>query len=97
MEKHPEGIKLSVKVVPKARSNEIVGWDKDENGMDKLKIRVAAAPDKGQANKAVIELLSESLKIGKSKVTLLQGQTCRNKTFIIQGVTINDIKNIILS
>ena len=97
MEEHPEGIKLSVKVVPKARSNEIVGWDKDENGMDKLKIRVAAAPEKGQANKAVIELLSESLKIGKSKVTLLQGQTCRNKTFIIQGVTINDIKNIILS
>ena len=94
MEEHPEGIKFSVKIVPKAQRNEIVGWDKDENGMKELKLRVAAAPEKGQANKAVIELLSKHLKIGKSKVTLLKGETCRNKKFIIQGVTINDITNI---
>ena len=94
MEELAQGIKFAVNVVPKARSNEIVGWHKGENGMDELKIRITAAPDKGQANKAVIELLSKSLKVGKNKVTLLQGEKCRNKKFIIQGVTIIDIQNI---
>ena len=58
MEKLSQGIKLSVRVVPKARSNVIEGWHQDENGADELKIRVTAVPEKGQANKAVIEILS---------------------------------------
>ena len=95
MEKLPQGIKLSVRVVPKARSNEIEGWHQDEKGVDELKIRVTAVPEKGQANKAVIDILSKSLKIGKSKVTIIQGETCRNKKFLIQDVTMRDIENIV--
>ena len=95
MDANSQGTKLSVKVVPKARSNEIEGWFANENGEDELKIRVTAVPDKGQANKAVIDVLSKNLKIGKSKILLLQGTTSRNKVFLIQGVTMLDIKNIL--
>ena len=94
MEESSEGVKLAVRVVPNASSNEIEGWHQDETGADELKIRVTAAPEKGKANKAVIELLSKNLKIGKSKVVMLQGGTGRRKKFFIREVTLKDIQTM---
>ena len=94
MEQITEGVKLHVKVVPKARNNIIENWPPDENISNEVKIRVTAPPEKGQANKAVINLLSEQLKVTKSNVILLTGETSKNKTFLLKGVNLKDlIKN----
>ena len=93
MEQVPEGVNLKVKVVPKARSNSIENWPHNVN-VSELKIRVTAAPEKGQANKAVIDILSKTLNIGKSNVILLNGGTSRNKTFLLKGITIKDIQDV---
>ena len=57
-----EGIVIKVKVIPKASRSEIAGWENEE-----LKIRLAAVPDKGQANAELIRFLAEWLGIGKCK------------------------------
>ena len=70
-------MKLLVKVVPKASRNAV----KVENG--RLKIYVSAAPEKGKANAAVLELLAEHLGVPKRKIILLKGETSPLKTFEI--------------
>ena len=51
----------------------------------RLKIRVHAAPENGQANAAVVELLAEIFQVPSRNITLLQGETSRMKTIRILG------------
>ena len=71
---------LTVKVIPNASRNEIVGV---KEGV--LKVRIHAPADKGKANEELIVFLSESLKVPKSKITLLSGQTSRLKRIKIDA------------
>jgi uncharacterized protein (TIGR00251 family) len=73
---------VKVRVQPKASRDAIVG---EHNGA--LKVSVTAPPDKGKANKAVVEVLARSLGLAKSNVVLLSGAASREKTFAIRGVT----------
>ena len=73
---------LKVRVQPKASRDAIVG----EHG-GALKVAVTAPPDKGKANKAVVELLANKLGVPKSNIELVTGSTSRDKTFAIRGVT----------
>ena len=93
MEQITEGVKLHVKVVPKARNNIIENWPPDENISNEVKIRVTAPPEKGQANKAVIDILSKQLKVSKSNIILLTGETSKNKTFLLKGVNLKNLTN----
>lgn len=68
------GYLLLVKVTPNAGKNQIGSWEQG-----RLQIRVTANPDKGEANKAVIALLSKTYKIPKSSITILRGLTSREK------------------
>ncbi|MBP1852271.1 uncharacterized protein (TIGR00251 family) [Rhizobium halophytocola] len=54
-------------------------------GETHLKVRVAAAPEKGKANKALIALLAKSLKTAKSGISLISGDTSRQKILRIDG------------
>ena len=79
-------ILLYVKVTPKASKNKI-GQVFNNN----LKIYVTNLAEAGQANKAVIELLSDSLKINKSNILIVQGLTSSTKIIRLSG----DIEQII--
>jgi uncharacterized protein (TIGR00251 family) len=80
---HPDGAALTVWVVPGARRTEIVGFHGDA-----LKIRVAAPPERGRANQAVIGLLSEHL---DATVRLASGASSRRKRFVILGMSVGDL------
>lgn len=69
--------KITVKVTPKAKNNII----KVEN--DLVKIYVTAVAENDKANQAVIKLLAKTLKIPNSSVSILKGQTSRNKILLI--------------
>jgi uncharacterized protein len=73
-------ILLQVKVTPKASKNRI---GKIFN--NSLKIYVRTAAEDGQANKAVLELLSHNLKISKSNFSIVHGLTVQNKIISING------------
>lgn len=57
---------------------------------DKLKIAVATPPVDGKANQAIIAFLAKTLGLSKSKLTLISGETSREKRIRIQGITADE-------
>lgn len=82
-----QGICFKIKVIPKASRSEIVEWENDE-----LKVRLAAVPEKGEANIELVRYLADVLEVGKSKVQLVQGETSRHKRVCISAMALDDIK-----
>lgn len=74
------GMRLQVRVQPRAARNRIVGWHGDA-----LKIQVYAPPAKGAANAAVIELLAETLAVPRRAIRIVNGATSRSKIVEIHG------------
>lgn len=69
------GAALTIRVIPRARRNEIVEILSDLT----VKIRLIAPPVEGKANKALIKYLSEVLDIPSSKIEIVAGNTGRDK------------------
>lgn len=78
---------LAVKIIPNAKKNEIIGWVNDE-----LKIRIAAVPEKGNANEEMIRFLAQHLHLSKDKFILIRGQTNRHKLLKILGFSRDKLK-----
>jgi uncharacterized protein (TIGR00251 family) len=79
-------VRLRVRVTPNAARSEITGFTDDV-----LHVKVAAVPEKGKANKELIDYLSRVLCIGKTSVRLLKGQTSRSKVIAIDGLSRDEI------
>jgi uncharacterized protein (TIGR00251 family) len=73
--------RLRLRIQPGAARAGIVG----RHG-DAWKIRVAAAPEAGRANEAVLRLLGETLSLPRTAMTLVSGHTGRDKTVRLDGV-----------
>jgi uncharacterized protein len=82
MVEHPEGCILPVRAQPGARRNAVQG-----EVAGALKIAVTAPPDKGKANRALVETLQDVLGMKASQIELLSGPTSRQKKFLIRGVS----------
>ena len=80
----PSGIRLRLKVQPKARRNLIVGVAPDRGG-PALKVAVNAPPEDGKANAAVIALLAETFGVAKAAISVVAGATDRRKLVEIRG------------
>lgn len=76
---------VTVKLTPKASRNEVKGWSEDADGQKILKVSVTAAPEKGKANKALIELLSKEWKVPKSAIEIIRGETERVKVIKVKN------------
>ncbi len=72
-------MRIKVKVKPNAKKEEI-----KEIEQNYFEIRVTVVPEKGKANKKVIEVLSKYLKVPKSRIKLVKGETSREKIFEIE-------------
>ena len=70
-----EAMEFRVKVIPKSSRTELVGYLPDGT----WKVKVAAAPEKGKANRALCEFLAEKLGVAKSKVHIIAGETSQLK------------------
>lgn len=86
LESHAGGTILPVRAQPGARRNEIRGV---QDGM--LKVCVTQSPEKGKANKAVLELLTKKLGLKKSQVELLAGETSHQKRFLVHGISVDEL------
>ena len=78
--------KISVKVLPNAGKNEITG-----TANDVWRIKIAAAPDKGKANKELIDFLSEVLRVRKDSLSIFKGHTSHNKVISVEGLTADEV------
>jgi uncharacterized protein (TIGR00251 family) len=78
---------LRVKATPKASRNEILGAAEGA-----LRLKVQAPPSDGAANAAIREFLADALHVSRSAITLLKGQTSREKTFRIEGLDASEVR-----
>tara|TARA_B110000305_G_C19172258_1_gene507889 strand:- start:296 stop:565 length:270 start_codon:yes stop_codon:yes gene_type:complete len=85
-----EIIQLSLKVIPEASKDVVVGWYGDG-----LKIKVKAPPEAGKANNSVEAVLATALHLHKRDVVIVKGHTSANKIVSITGITLSDIKRMI--
>ena len=70
---------LEVRVQPRARRNEVVA---QADGV--FRVQVTAAPEGGEANRAVIALLADALGVAPSRIALVRGAASRDKLFRIE-------------
>ena len=77
-------------MIPNASKNQIDGWKEEI-----LKIRITTAPEKGEANAALIDFLAETLDIPKSAIQIVSGKSSRLKTLRIEGITQDQIKRLL--
>lgn len=83
---------ISVRVSPNAARSEVAGFTDNI-----LRVKVAAPPVKGKANKELIALLSQILRIDKSRAIIIHGHTSRSKVIAINGLSQEEVMKRISS
>ncbi len=81
----PEGLRLFVRLQPKARRERIEGVVTEPDGRTALKVAVTAPPEGGKANAALIALLGKSWRLPKSAIEIVGGASDRRKTLLLRG------------
>jgi uncharacterized protein (TIGR00251 family) len=82
-----KGIRIAVRLTPKAGQNAISGWQSGPNGSRFLKAWVAAPPEHGKANDALIRILAAKLHVPRSRIQIVSGAASRIKLIEVQGLT----------
>ncbi len=54
---------------------------------DRLVVAVTAPPVDGEANRAVIDALSDALGVARSQIEIVRGDSSRRKTVRVRGAT----------
>jgi uncharacterized protein len=75
-------VTFTVKVVPRSSKTAIAGL---LGGM--LKVKLAAAPEKGKANESLVEFLADTLGVKRNTITITSGHTSPVKTIQIMGTS----------
>ena len=83
--KPARGLTFSVQLKPGNVANEIITATRDEEGLLKLEVGVIPRPINGAANSALISLFAKELRLPKSAIKIVSGETARFKRFHIKG------------
>lgn len=75
------GVLIAVKAVPGASRDQIAGALGD-----RLKVRVAAPPEGGKANRAVCTLIADALGVPAGAVSVVAGTSSPEKQVRVQGM-----------
>ena len=82
--------KIRVKVNPGASKTQILGI---EDGV--YRVRVAAPPVKGKANKELVRYLARLLGVRKGDIEVSSGEHARTKTITIKGIQTQEVTEIL--
>jgi uncharacterized protein YggU (UPF0235/DUF167 family) len=72
-------LRLSVRLTPNGGRDVLERLETSADDDVVLKARVSAVPENGKANKALIALLAKSLRVPKSTISFISGETARKK------------------
>jgi hypothetical protein len=81
---------LRLRVAPGSSRSRIVG-----RYGDGWKVAVAAAPERGRANEAVVELLADALGLARRDVSVVSGHTGREKIVELGGLAPDEIDRLL--
>lgn len=77
--------RLRFRIAPGAQASVVVG----RHG-SAWKLRVAAPPERGRANDAVVGLLAEALGLTRPAVRVVSGAAARDKIVEVEGLTLEE-------
>lgn len=85
---HSKGIIARIRLTPAARKTAFQGFadtaDDAASAGRMLKISVNAVPEDGKANRALLEFLASEWGLPKSALSLISGDTSRQKTVLAE-------------
>ena len=84
------GFTFAVRIVPRASRTEIAG---EYNGA--LRIRIAAPPVEGAANRELIRLLAKLFKLPQNAVEIVSGAASKSKIIHIAGADASRLEKLI--
>ena len=79
--------RITIRLSPRASREEIAG---ERDGA--VLVRVTAPPVDGAANEALVKLLAKTLRVPKSAVAIVSGETSRTKVVQVDGVEEADLR-----
>lgn len=85
-------IRLQLRVSPGASRTGVVG----RHG-DAWKVRVAAPPDGGRANEAVVRLLADTFELPQRNIEIVSGHTGRDKVVRLAGIDAEEAERRLVS
>jgi uncharacterized protein (TIGR00251 family) len=83
---HDGGVRVSVRVQPRASREAIRGI---RNGA--LEVSLTAPPVDGKANAALLALLADRLGVPRRAVSLVRGDTGRDKLVAVEGISVESV------
>ena len=81
----PDGVRLALRLTPRAARNGVDGVVADVEGRPLLKLRLVAPPVEGAANEALIAFLAKTLSLRKADIAIRSGETGRVKILHLAG------------
>ena len=86
------GLTFTVRIVPRASRSEIVG---EHDGA--LRVRIAAPPVDGAANRELVRILAKSFKLPQNAVEIVSGANSKSKMVRVRGADAATLEQFILS
>jgi uncharacterized protein (TIGR00251 family) len=86
-----DSIQIRIKVVPRAKRDQISGVMQDGS----LKIRLAAPPVDGKANRSLVSFLEEIFDLRRGSVVISSGLHSRSKVVRIDGLNFSEYQRFI--
>jgi len=83
----PSGCRLALRVRAGARRERIAGIHGEA-----LKVAVSAPPERGRANRAVVELLAGMLGLPAGRVRMVAGERSPDKIVLVEGLSSRELK-----
>jgi len=90
IDQHGAAVRISIRVQPRASRSEVVG---EHDGA--LKVRLAAPPVEGEANRELVRFLGKLLDVAPSRVSVVAGATGKSKVVEIEGVSVADVEHVL--
>lgn len=90
MEGSGSAVRFEVRVQPRASRTEVAGPYGDA-----LKVRLAAPPVEGAANRELVAFLARALGVPKSAVRIVRGETRRSKLVEVEGRGEEDVRRLL--
>ena len=79
-----DGLRVAVRLAPKAAHPGLDGVVRDGDGKAWLKARVTAAPERGKANAQLLKLLAKAWRLAPGRLEISGGAKARRKTVLIR-------------
>ena len=83
----PDGVAIPIRVVPRAGRTALDGVVEGA-----LRVRLAAPPVEGAANRALVEFLADLLGVPKRDVAIVRGERGRQKLVQVRGLDADQVR-----